>query len=144
MGKGEKREKKRISRLNGSGGRGGGGIRPSRARTRLASPSRSANGRNVESAPWARAHMPARGEGNSVRGENGGPSTGRKNGPPVARLRFSAGDPVLGGRGGGIAQAGVGGHGGGVDLAGGGSGRTIHSEVAGSRSGEVSNEAYGA
>jgi hypothetical protein len=62
----------------------------------------------------------------------------------VARLRFSAGDPVLGGRGGGIARAGVGGHGGGVDLAGGGSGRTIHGEVVGSRNDEVSSEAYGA
>jgi hypothetical protein len=39
-----------------------------------------------------------------------------------ARQWFSAGGPVLGDRGGGLARAGVGGHGGGVNLAGGGLG----------------------
>jgi hypothetical protein len=54
------------------------------------------------------------------------------------RQRFFAVDPV---QGGGIAQAGVGGHGGGVNLASGGSGRSVHGEVAGSRGGEVAGEA---
>jgi hypothetical protein len=61
-----------------------------------------------------------------------------------ARQRFSAGGPVLGGQGGGLARAGVGGHGGGVNLTGGGLGWPIYGEVAGSRGGEVSDEAYGA
>jgi hypothetical protein len=52
---------------------------------------------------------------------------------PVARARrwFSAGDPVLGGQGSGLAWAGVGGHGGGEDFADSGSERADHSKVAG-------------
>jgi hypothetical protein len=52
---------------------------------------------------------------------------------PVAGARrwFSAGDPVLGGRGGGLARAGVGGHDGGEDFVDGGSKRADHGKVAG-------------
>jgi hypothetical protein len=56
----------------------------------------------------------------------------------------STGDPVLGGRGGGIARARVGDHDGGVKLAGGNSGRPVHGEVVGSRGDKVVGEAYGA
>jgi hypothetical protein len=65
--------------------------------------------------------------------------TGRRR----TRRRFYAGDLVLGGQGGGIAQAGVGGHGGGVNLVGGGSVWPIHGEMAGSRDSEVADEAMG-
>jgi hypothetical protein len=51
----------------------------------------------------------------------------------MIQRRLSAGNPVLGGRGGGIARTGLGGHGGGFNLAGGGSIRPVHGEVAGSR-----------
>jgi hypothetical protein len=143
MGKGEKRKKKRISRLNRSRGWGGGFGPVELERgwpAHLGPPMGATWSRRRGRGPTCQ-----RGERETASGgENGGLSTGRKNGPPVAQLRFSAGDPVLGGRGGGIARAGVGGHGGGVDLAGGGSGQTIHSEVVGSRGGEVSSEAYGA
>jgi hypothetical protein len=50
---------------------------------------------------------------------------------------------VSGGRGGGLAWAGVGGHGGGVNWASGRSGWLIHGEVAGSRGGEVVGGATG-
>jgi hypothetical protein len=95
-----------------------GEFRPGRARVRPAGLSRPANGRGAETAPWARA----------VHGEEE-PSTG---------------DPVLGGRGGGIARAGVGDHDGGVKLVGGNSGRPVHGEVVGSRGDKVAGEAYGA
>jgi hypothetical protein len=49
----------------------------------------------------------------------------------MVRRRFSAGGPVLGGRGGGIARAGVGGHGGGENFADGGSKRADHGEEVG-------------
>jgi hypothetical protein len=54
----------------------------------------------------------------------GGETGSAREGEPVAgaRWRFSSGDPVLGGRGGGLARAGVGGLGGGVNLGGGGLG----------------------
>jgi hypothetical protein len=62
----------------------------------------------------------------------------------MIRRRLSAGNPVLGGRGGSIARARVGGHGGGFNLAGGGSIRPVHGEVPGSHGGKVIGEAYGA
>jgi hypothetical protein len=139
MGKERKGKRKGFLSLNGPGG-----FRPSRARAaaRAAGSARPANrARREDDAVGAGPHA-SEGEGNDVRGETavrprwGG--TGRRR----SRRRFFAGDPVLGGRGGGIAQAGVGGHGGGVNLAGGGSGRPVHSEVAGSRGVEVTGEAY--
>jgi hypothetical protein len=79
------------------------------------------------------------GKGVGVRGKwrsaCGGGGTGRR--------WFLVGDSVLGGRGGGIARAGVGGHGGGVNLAYGGSGQLVHGEVADSRDSEVTGEATG-
>jgi hypothetical protein len=70
-----KRKGKGISLLTGSGG---GGVRPSRgtcvrgrAGEQPSRPTREGNGAGT--APWARAHAPERGGGNSVRGEKGGP-----------------------------------------------------------------------
>jgi hypothetical protein len=105
MGKEIKRKKEKDFSVKQAGGDSGPSERAC-ATTRPIGPSRPAKGRGSETAPWARAHMPARGEGNDVRGENDGPSTGRKNRPPVVRRRFSTGEPVLGGWGGGIARAG--------------------------------------
>jgi hypothetical protein len=57
-----------------------------------------------------------------------------REGKPVAgaRRRFSAGDPVPGGWGGGVARVGVGvgGQGGGFNLTGGHTGWSVHGEVA--------------
>jgi hypothetical protein len=84
-----------------------------------------------------------RGEGGWCQGEMAVRPRGRRNRPTAARRRFLIGDSVLGGRGGGIARAGVGGHGGGVNLACGGSGQPVHGEVAGSRGNEVAGDATG-
>jgi hypothetical protein len=54
------------------------------------------------------------GGGNGVVGDETGGSSREGNPVAVAQRRFSAGDPVLGGCGGGEARVGVGGHGGGV------------------------------
>jgi hypothetical protein len=56
---------------------------------------------------------------------------------------FSTVVSVPGGRGGGLAWAGLGGHGGRVNLAGGHSGWPVHGEVAGSRGGKVAGGATG-
>jgi hypothetical protein len=61
---------------------------------------------------------------------------------PVAgvRRRFSIGDPVSSGWGGGKAWVGVRGHGGGVNLIDRRLGWPVHDEVAGSRGGKVAGE----
>jgi hypothetical protein len=82
------------------------------------------------------------GEGETVLGARRG--SGRE-GKPVAgaRHQFSVGDPVLGGWGGGEAWVGVGGHGGGLNLTDRHFGWPVHSEVEGSRGGEVVDGATG-
>jgi hypothetical protein len=69
----------------------------------------------------------------------------RSRGKPAAgvRRRFSADDPVPGGRGGGEARVGIGGRGGGVNLAGGCLERLVRGEVAGARGSEVAGDAHG-
>jgi hypothetical protein len=138
MGK-ENEKKKRIFLANWARGE----IRPSwgaRARPRgqvaqLGPPAGAVWGQRRGRGPTCQ-----RGEGETALGVTGG-SVERK---PAdgARRRFSAGDPVPGGWGGGEAGVGIGGHGGGVNLAGGGLERSVHGEVAGGRGGEVVGEAY--
>jgi hypothetical protein len=121
-------------------GRGDFGLaRGARAATRVCGPARPVNRSGAGTAPWVRAHVPARGEKTGVRGGDQGGSAERKTGRGVRR-RIFVGDPVLGGRGGGEAPVGIGGHGGGVNLAGGGLERSVRGEVAGARGGEVVGE----
>jgi hypothetical protein len=98
-------------------------------------PARAARGRRRGRGPTCQ-----RGEKNGIRGVRGGWPREK----PATRVlrRFSAGDPVPGGRGGGEARVGIGGHGGGVNLAGGGLERLIRYEVAGARGGEVAGDAH--
>jgi hypothetical protein len=58
--KGEKQRKKEKDFLVNWAGEG---ISAQVERARAAVPSRPANGRDAETAPWARAHVPARGRG---------------------------------------------------------------------------------
>jgi hypothetical protein len=68
-----------------------------------------------------------------------------REGKPVAgaRRRFSAGDLVPSGWGGGVARVRVGGHGGGVNLTDRHLGRPVHRKVAGSHGDVVAGEAVG-
>jgi hypothetical protein len=90
----------------------------------------------VGTVAWARAHVPARGRGRRGCGREGKPVA-------RARRRFSTGDLVPSGWGGGVARVGVGGHGGGVNLTGGHLRWSVHGAVAGSRGGVVAGEAVG-
>jgi hypothetical protein len=110
---------------------------------RAAGPVRPANGAQCGDGAMGAGPHASEGEGERRQGENGDLPRWGGTSRRWSRRRFFAGDPVLGGRGGGIAWAGVGGHGGGVSLAGGGSGRLVHGEVACSRSSEVADEATG-
>jgi hypothetical protein len=110
---------------------------------RAAGPARPTNGaRRGDGAMGVGPHA-SEGEGNDVGGETAVRRRWGGTGRQWSRWWFFAVDPVLGGWGGGIAWVRVGGHGGGFNLAGGGSGRSVHGEVAGSRSGEVAGEAMG-
>jgi hypothetical protein len=101
-------------------------------------------GHDAGMAPWARAHMPARGRENDIRGVG-------NDGPPTGEEELAAGGlTVVPRRWFGSGWSGwwhstgrSRGHGGGVNFAGGGSGRPIHGEVVGSRGGEVVGEATG-
>jgi hypothetical protein len=75
-------------------------------------------------------------------GGDGGSGRDEKSVAGVRRW-FSAGDPVLGGWGGGEARVGVGSHGGGVNLTSRHLGWPVHGEVVGSRGGEVAGGATG-
>jgi hypothetical protein len=100
MGKREKRKRKRISWLNGPHGFSA----QSSAHARPAQLGPPTGHDAVGVGPHA-----SEGEGNDVKGETVVRPQWRRTSRRRSRRRFFAGDPVLGGQGGGIAHVGVGG-----------------------------------
>jgi hypothetical protein len=112
-GKREKKKEFQVNRAGGDSGLVGGG----RAASQPNGPSQPTRSRGRRGGRCGRGPTRQRGRGETA---SGGRRAVRDGGEPVA------GGPVLGGRGGGKARAGVGGHGGGVNLTGGGLGWSVH------------------
>jgi hypothetical protein len=87
----EKEKKEKVSWLAGPGGNFHPASSLARVTTRAAGPTRPANGSSEGTAPWARAHVPARGRGNGVRGSRRGRPAGRKNRSP----ELDGGSPLV-------------------------------------------------
>jgi hypothetical protein len=133
----EKGKRKGFSLLAGPGG----GFRPSRARA--GGPVGPPTGDRAGTAPWVRAHVPARRGRDDFRGVTGGGGTGWSSATGEAPRWFSVAVPVLLRWSGGKARAEVGDYGGGANLAGGCLGRPVHGEVAGACGGGIASEVVG-